>query len=488
MGRPTFGPDSPLLGRRTPSMPSTPIVFGTSGWRGILGDDFTCFNLRRVARAVARHFRQQNRSRAPRLFIGYDTRFLSEQLAREVSSVLFEEGARPVLAADFTPTPALAHAIVQRRFDGGLNITASHNPFEYNGLKLSTRDGAPAPPEVTGSVEALLQEVSDGSPAPPLRDTALKLLDPAPDYRKAVKQHFRPRLIARGKLKLVCDPLHGAGRDYLSSLLRSAAEVTSIRTERDVTFGGLPPDCGEEQLAPLMREVRRRGAHLGLATDGDADRFGVVDRGGKFVAANLVLALLADYLLETRGIRLGIARTVATTRLLDDVAAFHSVPLYETGVGFKHFRDLLVGGKVFLAGEESSGLSIAGHVPEKDGILAGCLVAEMVAFRKQPLQRQIQDLFKKVGPRFSRREDHRLDAEQIEELRARLESPPESLAGKKVMEVQRKDGTLMTCQDGSWLLVRLSGTEPVARCYAEARNPRDLVRLMDTGRALILAR
>lgn len=468
-------------------MRHTTISFGTSGWRGILADDFTCFNLRRVTRAVTRHLRRQTSSGSPRILIGYDTRFLSEHLAREVAFVVSAEGAKPVVSQDFTPTPALAHAVLHRKFDGGINVTGGRNPAEYSGFKLSSRDGAPAAPEITASLEALVADLHDGSPAPPIPESGIKRLDPAPDYRKSLRKHFRSRVIAGGRLKVVCDPCYGAGRGYLSSLLSACAETQEIRTERDVTFGGSAPDCGERQLAPLMQEVRRRGAHLGLATDGDADRFGVVDRGGRYVPANLVLALLADYLLETRKSRLGIARTVATTRLLDDVAALHSVPLFETPVGFKHFRDLLVEGKVLMAAEESSGLSLAGHVPEKDGILAACLVAEMVAFRRKPLHRQISDLFKKVGPRHSRRDDHRLDAEQCEDLRVRLEYPPETLAGRKVVSMQRKDGTLLTCQDGSWLFVRISGTEPVARAYAEARNPKDLARLMDAGRAFIQA-
>ncbi|MCI0568013.1 MAG: phosphoglucomutase/phosphomannomutase family protein [Acidobacteria bacterium] len=468
-------------------MPPTPIAFGTSGWRGILGDDFTCFNLRRVTRAVARHFCRETLNRPPRIFVGFDTRFLSEHLALEVAAVLAAEGVKPVLATAFTPTPALAHTVIHRKFDGGINLTASHNPAEYSGMKLSTGDGAPATTEITRRVEALLNEIRDGSAPPPLHASKVKTFDPAPDYRKAVLKHVRSKIIARGKLKLVCDPVNGTGSGYLPPLLAPAKSLFTIRDQRDVTFGGHSPDCTEKQLSPLIREVRRRHAHLGLATDGDADRFGVVDQGGRFVPANWVLALIADYLLETREARLGIARTVATTRLLDDVAATHSVPLFETPVGFKHFRDLLVDGKALVACEESSGLSVAGHIPEKDGLLAACLVAEMVAYRRKPLHRLIEDLFRKTGPRYSRREDHRLNPEQTDEFRARMESPPETLAGKRVVELHRKDGTFLGFQDGSWLLLRLSGTEPLARHYAEARNLRDVGRLLDAARAIIPA-
>jgi phosphoglucomutase len=469
-------------------MPTPPIAFGASGWRGILGDDFTFGNVRRVTRALARCFRDATPSKAPRVFIGYDTRFLSEHFSREVAAVLHAEGVKPVLSSDFVPTPAVSHAVSHGRFDGGIHLTGGHQTSEYHGMKVSVRDGAPAPAEMLRSVEAILRESPDGSPAPPLDPERLKRLDPAQEYRKAVRRHFRSRVLAGGKLKLVWDSGHGAGGEHLPALMGSAARVISIRAQRDVTFGGLPPDCSERYLAPLVEEVRRRGAHLGLATDGDGDRFGVVDRGGRFVPANFLLPLLADYLIETRKPGTGIARSVATTRLLDDVAALHGVSIFETPMGSGHARQVLADGRAFLACEESAGMILSGHVPEKDGLLAGCLIAEMVAFRRKPLHRQIQELFRRIPQRVSRREDYHLDSEQIEELRVRLENPPESLAGRKVARIERHDGPLLTFQDGSWFFARVSGTEPVARCYAEARSPKDLARLLDAGRALIQAR
>ena len=466
-------------------MSAAPIAFGTSGWRGILADDFTFTNLRRVTRAIARLLREESGSRAPRLFVGYDTRFLSEILAREVAHTLEAEGVRARLSNDFVPTPVVAHAIRKGRFDGGVNLTASHNPAEYNGLKFSTRDGAPAPYEVTKKIESFIREIPDGAPsAPATKRPALRELDPAPASRKDLQRFFDRRVIQRSGLKVVADPVYGAGRGYLPAVLGRTV-IGSIRTERDATFGGHGPDCNEKHLGPLLAEVRRTRADLGLATDGDADRFGIVDRGGRYVPSNLVLALLADYLLETRKFRSGIARSVATTHLLDDVAAYHNVAHFETPVGFKHFQSLLLGGQAFLAGEESSGLSIAGHVPEKDGVLAGCLVAEMVSRRRRSLADQIKDLFRKVGPRHSRREDHHVTPEQMTAVRRRLENPPSTLAGRRVIEVKTIDGTKMIREDAAWLLIRLSGTEPVVRCYAEAKDPSELTRLLDAGRALL---
>jgi phosphoglucomutase len=469
-------------------MPPTPIAFGTSGWRGILSDDFTVPNLRRATRAVARYLRARTKPRAPKVFVGYDTRFLSESLALETARVLSSEGVRPRLSGDFVPTPVVAHAIRRWRLDGGINLTASHNPADYQGFKFSTSDGAPAPPEVTRRIEALIRQGMRGDAPPAARPSDLKFWDPSGDYRRAVLRLVDRKVIRRARLRIVCDPVYGAGRGYLEALLGDDAAVTVIRSNRDVTFGGHGPDINEKELEPLCREVRRTRSALGLATDGDADRFGIVDAGGRFLPANLILALLADYLLESRRQRSGIARTVATTHLLDDVAAHHGVALYETPVGFKYFRDLLLEGKVFFAGEESAGLSIAGHVPEKDGILAGLLVTEMVARRRRSLHHQVRDLFRKVGPRHSRRIDHRVPPEAIESLRRRLRHPPSTLLGKRVVEVSALDGTRMTLKDGSWILLRPSGTEPLVRCYAEARNPRDVTRLLDAGRALIVGK
>ncbi len=469
-------------------MAPTSIAFGTSGWRGILSDDFTFFNLRRATRAVARYVREEKRGHVPRLFVGYDTRFLSQHLAREAASVLAAEGVRPRVAADFVPAPVAAHAIRRGRLDGGIHLTAGHNPGEYHGLKFSARDGAPAPPQVMRRIEALAREIADGTPPPAPRPPEIRTADPSIPYRTSILAQIDRRAIARGRLRLVCDPGHGAGRGYLAALLSPAARVSEIRSERDVYFGGRGPGCREEHLADLLAEVRRTRAHLGLATGGDAGRFGIVDRPGHFIPPHLVLALLADYLLETRAHRAGIARTVATTRLLDDVAALHGVPLFETPVGFSHFRDLLLRKEAFLAGEESASLSIAGHVPEKDGILAGCLVAEMVARRRKSLREQIRDLFRKTGPRHSARRDIRTSPQEVVALRRRLESPPSSLAGRRVREVRRPDGTLLTRDDGSWLLLRPSGTEPLVRCHAEAGSPKDLARLMDAGIALALDR
>jgi phosphoglucomutase len=468
-------------------MTPSPVVFGVFGWRGILSDDFTFHNARRAIRAVARLVREEKRGRVPRLFIGYDTRFLSAHLAREAAAVLQSEGVKPRLAPDFVPAPVVAHAIRRGRLDGGLHFTGGRSSSEVHGIRFSTRGGVPAPAQVTEKINLLLREIADGSPAPPSsRPLELRPVDLSGSYRATVLRSLDRRAIARARLRIVCDPAHGAGRGYLAALLSPAARTTPLRSGRDVRFGGLEPDCAERHLAGLCTEVRRSKAHLGLATDSDAERFGIVDRGGLFVSANLALALLADYLLETRGCPPGIARTAATTRLLDDVAESHGVPCSEAPADFDPAKNPLLRGKILMTGEESAGLAIPGPLPGWDGILAACLAAEMVARRGTSLRQQVRQLFRKVGPRYSGRLDLPVSAAEAPALERRLESPPSSLAGAKVREARRAEGTLLVLDDGSWIHLHSTALGRTIRCLAEARSRKNLARLLEAGRALTL--
>ena len=461
------------------------IRFGTSGWRAVIAEEFTVANVRRVASAIATGLLAEG---APRrgVFVGFDTRFLSDRFAREAADVLAARGIAVLLSPAPVPTPAIALAIVGGRRAGGINITASHNPPEYNGLKFSTADGAPARPEVTREIEARANS-DDAGPGGRAQATArIRELDMRPAYFRQIGRLVRLDVVRRGRLTLGLDPRHGASIAYLGGLARTAARtVATIHDTADPRFGGTGPDCGEEQLRPLARMVRSRRLHLGLATDGDGDRFGIVDRGGVFVPPNLFLAVLADYLLTERRMPGGIGRSVATTHLLDAICAHHGRKLYETPVGFKYLGEHLTSRRAFLVGEESAGLSIRGHVPEKDGILAGLLAAEMVAARRRSIRDQVRDLFKKVGPLHSRRIDYHIDAAARERLARRLEDVPSTFAGRRVASLNTSDGRKMIFTDGSWILFRPSGTEPLVRCYAEARTPKALGSLLAAGRALL---
>ena len=470
------------------------IRFGTSGWRGIIADEFTIANVRRVASAIARTLLDDGLAKKG-VFVGYDTRFLSERFAREVAGVMAIHGITVRIAPAPIPTPAVAFATVSGRRAAGINITASHNPPEYSGLKLSTADGAPAMPRVTQRIERLVNVVARGQEAAPARGrkprrarpAAIQKLDVRAAYFKHLGTLVRFSAIRKAGLKLACDPRHGASIGFLDGILRRVSRsVELIHGAPHPEFGGTGPDCGEPQLKPLARLVRRGHLHLGLATDGDGDRFGIVDTGGAFISPNLFLAVLADYLLEHRRLPGGVGRSVATTHLLDRVCALHDRPLYETPVGFKFLGEHLMSGRAFLVCEESAGMSLHGHLPEKDGILAGLLAAEMVAVRKKSLRDQIRELYKKVGPLHSRRIDYHTDAATRERLMRRLEEAPADFAGKRTVQSDLIDGRRLLFDDGSWALFRPSGTEPLIRCYLEARAPKELDALAGAARELIM--
>ncbi|MGO9589425.1 MAG: phosphoglucomutase/phosphomannomutase family protein [Candidatus Acidiferrales bacterium] len=466
-------------------MASQAIHFGTSGWRGIIADDFTFSGVRRAAAAIAGHLRA--RVKSPVVIVGCDTRFFSEEFARTAAEVLRSHGCRVLICGAATPTPTIAHAIIHGKLDGGVNITASHNPAQYNGLKFSDADGGPALPEVTKDIEkraAALKESPNGHHEIP---DDFERIDPREPYFGQLERMVRFDVIAKAKRSFVCDAVHGCGAGWLDRILREhGVTLTAIRGGRDVLFEGTGPDPSEENLAPLRKAVADKKALAGLATDGDADRFGIVDRDGSFVSPNHILALVFDYLLETRGYKLGASRSVATTHLLDAAAKLHGVKLYETPVGFKYVGPLLREDKIALGGEESAGMTIRGHLPEKDGILACLLVAEMIAARGSSLADQLRDLFRRVGREFwPVRLNLHLSEDAQGKLPQRLKSDFKEFAGRRVAKENRLDGLKLLFEDGDWVLMRPSGTEPVVRIYTEAPSIEASQKLANQARAWI---
>ncbi len=419
--------------------------------------------------AIAGHLRASRKS--PVLIIGYDTRFFSEEFALAAAAVLRTQGCRVLVCREATPTPAIAHAILHGKLDGGVNITASHNPASYNGLKFSGSDGGPALPEVTRDIERRAAAIED-RPAAQHHDgeNDFERIDPREPYFEQLRKMIRFDVLRGARGAFVCDALHGCGADWLDRILaESGVTVHAIRGGRDVLFEGTGPDPSEENLRALKATVSEKKALAGLATDGDADRFGIVDRDGSFVSPNHILGLVFDYLLETRGGKLGASRSVATTHLLDAVAQLYGVKIYETPVGFKYVGPLLRENKIVLGGEESAGMTIRGHLPEKDGILACLLVAEMIAARQVSLGDQLHDLFRRVGGEFwPIRVNLHLGAEVQTKLSERLRADFKEFAGHRVAATNRTDGLKLTFEGGDWLLMRPSGTEPVVRIYAEA--------------------
>jgi phosphoglucomutase len=468
----------------------TEIKFGTSGWRGILAEDFTFANARLVCQAIADYLTQEGLATRG-MVIGYDTRFRSEAFAATAAEVMAANGITSHLTTRDCPTPVVSFATRAGKFAGAINITASHNPSEYNGLKFSPATGGPAPEAVTKPIEARIGKMTAAAvktmPLAEARGQGLVVdLEPRAAYFEHLRTLVDLEVLQRSGLKVVVDVLYGTGRDYLDAFLKEAGvEAELLHGYRDAYFGGHRPEPSEEFLQDLAARVRATGAHLGLAVDADADRFGVMDAAGVYRDANTVLGLLFDYLIETRGWDGGVARSVATTHLLDRIAARYNRPVYVTKVGFKHLGEYINRDQVVMVGEESEGFSMKHHLPEKDGILAGVMIAEMVARKGKGLPELIADLFARVGPVYNRRLNFSLTPEVKERLLVRLQNPPARFAGLAVTDHITLDGHKYLLSDGSWVCFRPSGTEPVVRFYFEASSLEELERLRGAGEALI---
>jgi phosphoglucomutase len=459
-------------------MATSPIKFGTSGWRGLIADDFTFANVRLAVTAIAEHVK--TKAKQPTILVGYDTRFYSEEFSQLAVDILQHHEIRTLLCETFTPTPAVAYEIMRRKLDGAINFTASHNPAQYHGLKFSSADAGPALPEVTKDIEARVAKMIAKDGPFPMTPAAGSQGKNSSGERVNLRENYLRRLeelvhfdtLRKTKSGFVIDALHGCGAGYLDRAFADhGVTVQAMRTERDCLFDGTGPDVSEENLAPLRKAVIDSNATAGLATDGDADRFGIVDRDGAWIQPNLILALVYDYLVETRKWKMPAARSVATTQTIDAVAKSHGQTTYQTPVGFKYIGQLIREDKIALGGEESAGLTIRGHVPEKDGILACLLVAEMISARGASIAEQIRAMFKKLGREFwPVRENLHLSDEQKANAVKRVVVDASTLLGRKVVSIDRTDGAKFVFDDGSWMLLRLSGTEPLLRLYVEAES------------------
>lgn len=367
------------------------IKFGTSGWRAVMAEDFTFANVRRAVTGIARYVASRKPSGA-RVIVGRDPRFLGETFCAMAAEVLGSHGITPLVIEDAAPTPAISYAVIHDRADGAINFTASHNPPEYNGIKFSTHDGAPALPEVTKRIEAEIAGLDvTGAKNGGGQRIAPQTLDPRGMYLARLREIIDFNVIKKAGLRVVYDPLWGAARGYPDALLREAGvAVATVHDYRDVLFGGYAPEPDDHLLEDLRSQMKADRAHIGISTDGDADRFGIVDEDGTFLQPNYIIALLFDYLVETRGWKNGVGKSVATTNMINALAKHHGIELHETPVGFKYIGELIKQDKIVIGGEESAGLSIRHHVPEKDGVLAGLLCCEMVAKRGKSLGRQLK--------------------------------------------------------------------------------------------------
>jgi phosphoglucomutase len=458
------------------------IHFGTSGWRAVIADEFTFAAVGKVTEAICAQFADQ--TERP-VIVAHDTRFLGERFAAECAEIVVGHGFEALVCDGPTPTPTVAHAIRSHHAICGINFTASHNPPEYSGMKLSTEDGAPALPAVTTKVEELLGNPPENKPKS-VAGTA-QSFDPRDGYLADLEQKVRFDLISAHGGHYAYDPLWGTGRGYLDELLkRHGLNVTTIHNWRDVLFGGRAPEPEASHLNELRDLVLAEKCVLGLATDGDGDRFGVIDANGQFITPNQLIAILFDYLAESRNWPGGVARSVATSHLVDRVAKSRGLPVYETPVGFKYIGELINEDKIILGGEESAGLSIKGHYPEKDGLLACLLAAEAVAARHASLTDQLEQLFAKTGRLESGRTGVKLTPELMPVLKEKIKEEPTAIDGRKVKSINRIDGLKIIFEDDSWLLVRPSGTEPLVRIYAESESAKDMEVLLEQGRKYLL--
>jgi alpha-D-glucose phosphate-specific phosphoglucomutase len=457
------------------------IKFGTDGWRAVISDTFTFANLRLVAQAIADYVLEEAGGGQPEAVIGFDTRFLSDRYAAEVARVMAGNEIISHLTRADAPTPAISFAVVDKKATAGVMISASHNPPRYNGVKLKAAFGGAALSDQVKRVEAYLIRNQEASRGPNVMDYQVALdkgliqrFDPAWAYYEHLSKLIDLDVVSDGELRVVADAMYGSARKCFTDILaRTRCQVREIRGEMNPGFGGIHPEPLAHYLNALGAAIQSYHADLGLATDGDGDRIGAMDALGNFVDPHHIFALALRYLVEERGLTGRVVKTVSTTRMVDRLAARYNLPLEETPVGFDYIAEHMLEGDVLIGGEESGGISIKGHIPEGDGVLMGLLLLEIVSAAGVSLHELVADLQASVGPAHYTRRDMPLRHPVAKaDMVARLTGDvPESLGGQGVVEVKTTDGVKYILADDSWLLIRPSGTEPVLRVYAEAREP-----------------
>ncbi|MBY0403218.1 MAG: phosphoglucomutase/phosphomannomutase family protein [Cyanobacteria bacterium] len=454
------------------------IKFGTDGWRAIIADEFTFENVAIVASGVARYLVKHFSTEKP-VVIGYDTRFMAEQFARKAAAVMNSYGFSVLLTHQYTPTPIVAFAAKSYESAGALMFTASHNPPEYCGIKFIPHYAGPATPEITDELMTHIKEVQVDGKILSDQSAGIETFNPLERYLPFLATLVKFDLLKAHPIKILYDPMHGAGQGYLDGIYKqmTGLSMTLINDGLDPYFGGHIPEPKDEWLPELMKAVPAQGFDLGMANDGDADRFGIVDDTGRFLSANEILPLLLRYLYKHRGYRGSVVRTVATSMLLNCLADQYGIVVHETKVGFKYVGEIMRQEPVIIGGEESGGLSILGHIPEKDGILADLLVAEMIAVEQKPLSQIFNDLLKEVGVNLHQISInlHIPDAQKKGIMDAlNHQSVGESFAGKPIQSIDKRDGVKFMFGAYEWVLVRPSGTEPILRLYGESEDPQFL--------------
>jgi len=465
------------------------IKFGTDGWRAVISDDFTFDNVKKVAQAVADFINNDCKGlkvKESKAVIGYDTRFLSDKYAELMASVFGANGIRTVLSDRPTPTPSVSFAIKDRGYIGGIMITASHNPARYNGIKYKAYYGGSAGAEITKKFESYLgkSEVKY-KPLDQLKSEGLVEVDDIiSGHLRFIKSYANLKVIKNSKLKVLVDSMYGTGNDYMAMLLKGGkCRIDTIHNEKNPGFGDINPEPILPNLKELAEKTKKGKYDIGLATDGDADRLGVALPSGKLLTGHKIMTVLLLHLLEDKSMRGGVIQTVCGTYLIDKICKKYGLKMHETAVGFKYICELILKEDILIGGEETGGVAFRDSIPERDGILSGLLILEMMAMRRK----KMGDILKSIDKEYGTYEYKRLDLKYPDNKKAALmaslsASPLKEILGKSVVEVNTTDGYKFICEDRSWLMLRLSGTEPILRIYAEAPTEKKALEVLEFGK------
>ena len=469
-----------------------PIKFGTDGWRAVIAEDFTFENVRYCAQGVASYLKVKGLANRG-IAIGYDHRFASEDFAAATAEVMAGNSIHTWLSPKAIPTPQVCFTLLEKKAGGGIIITASHNPARYNGFKFREETGVSVSSEVSAEVEKYIHQALDAQKVEQMTlltaiDRKLvEHLDLTADYLAQISRLVDIEKIRKAGLNIIIDSMYGAGCGLFRQLLGGGTNhITEINGERNPAFPGINPEPITTNLKKLSSMVVEQQANIGLATDGDADRIGIIDEKGQFLTQLQVFALLTLYLLEVRGEHGAIVKTVTSTSMLDRLGEIYQVPVYETQVGFKYVAPLFLQHNALIGGEESGGYGFRGHVPERDSLPAGLYIIDfMLQTGKTPSQ-LLDYLYSKVGPHYYNRIDLRFPIEAREQIIEHIrKASPGLINGVKVVKADITDGFRYVLADNSWLLVRFSGTEPILRIYSEASSPEQVQKILQAGRKLI---